>query len=108
MLDATRPLALATGASARSRDGLPARMWVALEACARWPQRSLDGREETAIGLGQPALESLGVGRNSQPRLSRLRPLRADQPEVLELGMGNPPVAALLDGAQLPALNPLA
>jgi len=42
-------------------NGLPARLWVALEAWARWPQRSLDGREQTAIGLGQPALESLGV-----------------------------------------------
>lgn len=41
--------------------GLPARVWVALEAWARWPQRSLDRREETAIGLGQPALQSLGV-----------------------------------------------
>lgn len=42
--------------------GLPSRVWALLEAWARWPQRSLDGREETAIGLGRPALESLGVG----------------------------------------------
>jgi len=41
--------------------GLPARLWATLEAWGRWPQRSLDGREECAIGLGQPALESLGV-----------------------------------------------
>lgn len=51
--------------------GLAARLWAALEAWARWPQRSLDGCEECAIGLGQPALESLGVGRYSQPRQAR-------------------------------------
>jgi hypothetical protein len=51
--------------------GLPARLWTALEAWARWPQRSLDGREETAIGLGQPALESLGVGDYAQQRQAR-------------------------------------
>jgi len=59
--------------------GLPARLWAALEAWARWPQRSLDGREETAIGLGQPALESLGVGRYSQPRQARAALNRAGQ-----------------------------
>lgn len=42
--------------------GLPARLWCALEGWARWPAQSLDGAEETAIGLGRPALESLGVG----------------------------------------------
>jgi hypothetical protein len=42
--------------------GMPARLWVALEAWARWPARSFDGREATAIGLGEPALQSLGVG----------------------------------------------
>ncbi len=42
--------------------GLSARLFAALEAWARWPQRSMDGAEETAIGLGRPALESLGVG----------------------------------------------
>jgi len=51
--------------------GLSARVWVALEAWARWPQRSLDGREETAIGLGQPALQSLGVGQYERPRDAR-------------------------------------
>lgn len=51
--------------------GLAARLWVALEAWARWPQRSLDGREETAIGLGQPALQSLGVGGYKRPRAAR-------------------------------------
>lgn len=51
--------------------GLAARLRATLEACARWPQRNLDGREESAIGLGQPALESLGVGRYSQPRQFR-------------------------------------
>jgi len=51
--------------------GLAARLWAALEAWARWPQRSLDGREETAIGLGQPALQSLGVARYERPRDAR-------------------------------------
>jgi hypothetical protein len=59
--------------------GLPARVWVALEAWARWPQRSLDGREECAIGLGQPALESLGVGRYGKPRQARAALNRAGQ-----------------------------
>ena len=59
--------------------GLSARVWVALEAWARWPQRSLDGREECAIGLGQPALESLGVGRYSKPRQARAALNRAGQ-----------------------------
>ena len=43
--------------------GLAARIWAVLEAWGRWPAHSFDGREETAIGLGQPALQSLGVGR---------------------------------------------
>jgi hypothetical protein len=51
--------------------GLGARVWVALEAWARWPQRSLDGREETAIGLGRPALQSLGVARYERQRDAR-------------------------------------
>ena len=51
--------------------GLAARVWVALEGWARWPQRSLDGREECAIGLGRPALESLGVGGYKRPRAAR-------------------------------------
>jgi len=51
--------------------GLPARLWAALEAWARWPQRSLDGREETAIGLGQPALQSLGVAEYERQRDAR-------------------------------------
>ena len=51
--------------------GLSARLWVALEAWARWPQRSLDGREETTIGLGQPALESLGVAHYERARDAR-------------------------------------
>jgi hypothetical protein len=51
--------------------GLAARLWVALEAWSRWPQRSLDGREECAIGLGQPALESLGVGGYKRARAAR-------------------------------------
>lgn len=59
--------------------GLPARLWATLEAWARWPQRSLDGCEETAIGLGQPALESLGVGRYSKPRQARAALNRAGQ-----------------------------
>lgn len=42
--------------------GLPARVWTALEAWGRWPQRTMDGREECAIGLGEPACQSLGVG----------------------------------------------
>lgn len=51
--------------------GLSARVWVALEAWARWPQRSLDGREECAIGLGQPALQSLGVADYERQRDAR-------------------------------------
>jgi hypothetical protein len=51
--------------------GLAARAWVALEAWGRWPQHSFDGREETAIGLGKPALESLGVGGYARPRRAR-------------------------------------
>lgn len=51
--------------------GLPARLWAALEAWARWPARSLDGREECAIGLGQPALESLGVAQYGRLRDAR-------------------------------------
>jgi hypothetical protein len=51
--------------------GLSARVWIALEAWARWPQRSLDGREETAIGLGQPALQSLGVAQYERQRDAR-------------------------------------
>lgn len=41
--------------------GLGSRVWAGLEGWARWPQDSFDGRQETAIGLGTPALESLGV-----------------------------------------------
>lgn len=59
--------------------GLPARLWVALEGWARWPARSFDGREETAIGLGEPARESLGVARYSQPRQARAALNRAGQ-----------------------------
>ena len=60
-------------------NGLPARLWAVLEAWARWPQRSLDGREETAIGLGKPALESLGVGRYSKPNQARAALKRAGE-----------------------------
>ncbi len=60
-------------------NGLPARLWATLEAWGRWPQRSLDGREETAIGLGQPALESLGVGRYSKSNQARAALNRAGQ-----------------------------
>jgi len=60
-------------------NGLPARLWAALEAWARWPQRSLDGREETTIGLGQPALESLGVGQYSKPNQARAALKRAGE-----------------------------
>jgi len=43
--------------------GLSGRVWVALEAWARWPQQTIDGSyEECAIGLGEPARQSLGVG----------------------------------------------
>jgi len=51
--------------------GLPARLWATLEAWGRWPARSFDGREECAIGLGRPALESLGVGRYSRLKDAR-------------------------------------
>lgn len=60
-------------------NGLPARLWAALEAWARWPQRSLDGREWTTIGLGQPALESLGVGKYSKPNQARAALKRAGE-----------------------------
>ena len=43
--------------------GLSGRVWVALEAWARWPQQTIDvSYEECAIGLGEPARQSLGVG----------------------------------------------
>jgi hypothetical protein len=51
--------------------GMSARLWVALEAWARWPARSFDGCEETAIGLGEPALQSLGVSRYDRLRDAR-------------------------------------
>lgn len=51
--------------------GLPARVWACMEAWARWPQQSFDGFEETAIGLGRPALESLGVARYARPKDAR-------------------------------------
>jgi len=51
--------------------GLAARVWAALEAWGRWPQQSMDGREETALGLGEPALNSLGVGGYARPRAAR-------------------------------------
>ena len=51
--------------------GLPARVWACMEGWARWPQRSLDGFEEAVIGLGQPALESLGVARYARPKDAR-------------------------------------
>ena len=47
--------------------GLASRVWAGLEAWARWPQESFDGRQETAIGLGTPALESLGVAGYARP-----------------------------------------
>jgi len=51
--------------------GLPARVWATLEAWGRWPARTMDGREETAIGLGVPALESLGVAGYRRPDHAR-------------------------------------
>jgi len=51
--------------------GLPARVWACLEAWGRWPARSFDGSEETAIGLGEPALESLGVASYGKPADAR-------------------------------------
>lgn len=51
--------------------GLPARVWAALEAWSRWPQRSLDGREECAIGLGEPARQSLGIAHYERLRDAR-------------------------------------
>jgi hypothetical protein len=59
--------------------GLAARVWAALEAWGRWPQQSMDGREETAIGLGEPALNSLGVGGYARPRAARAAIDRAGQ-----------------------------
>jgi hypothetical protein len=51
--------------------GLPARLWTTLEAWGRWPARSLDGREECAIGLGEPARQSLGVAHYERMRDAR-------------------------------------
>jgi len=52
--------------------GLAGRLFAAMEGWARWPQKALDGRtEETAIGLGRPALESLGVGNYDRPERAR-------------------------------------
>jgi len=57
--------------------GLSARVWAALEGWARWPARTLDGREECAIGLGKPALESLGVAGYQRPQDARRALVRA-------------------------------
>ncbi len=51
--------------------GLSARVWAALEAWGRWPQRTLDGREECAIGLAENALQSLGVAGYQHARQAR-------------------------------------
>jgi hypothetical protein len=51
--------------------GMPARLWVALEAWGKWPARTFDGQEETAIWLADPALQSLGVGKYDRPRDAR-------------------------------------
>lgn len=51
--------------------GLPARLWAALEAWGRWPAHTMDGREEAAIGLGEPARQSLGVGEYRRPDQAR-------------------------------------
>ncbi len=52
--------------------GLAARVWATLEAWGRWPARSLDGQqEECAIGLGEPARQSLGVGGYKQASQAR-------------------------------------
>jgi hypothetical protein len=59
--------------------GMPARLWVALEAWGRWPARTFDGYEETAIGLGEPALQSLGVGSYERLRDARRALDRAGQ-----------------------------
>jgi hypothetical protein len=59
--------------------GLPARLWVALEGWARWPAQSFDGREEAAIGLGDPARQSLGVAVYKHPRQARAALNRAGQ-----------------------------
>jgi hypothetical protein len=59
--------------------GLPARVWAALEAWGRWPARSLDSREECAIGLGEPARQSLGVGQYQHARQARAALNRAGE-----------------------------
>ncbi len=63
--------------------GLSGRVWVALEAWARWPQRTLDGHEECAIGLGEPALQSLGVGGYDRSRDAHRALTRAGRQVVL-------------------------
>lgn len=60
-------------------NGLPPRVWAALEAWGRWPARTLDGREECAIGLGEPARHSLGVGNYQHIRQARAALNRAGE-----------------------------
>ncbi len=59
--------------------GLPARVWALLEAWGSWPSRTLDGCEECAIGLGEPALQSLGVGEYEQAQGARRALKRAGE-----------------------------
>jgi hypothetical protein len=60
--------------------GLSARTWAALEAWGCWPQPSIDGScEETAIGLGEPACQSLGVAHYDRGRDARRALDRAGQ-----------------------------
>jgi hypothetical protein len=59
--------------------GLAARVWAALEAWGSWPARTMDEREECAIGLGEPARQSLGVAHYERLRDARAALNRAGQ-----------------------------
>lgn len=59
--------------------GLASRTWAGIEGWARWPQQSFDGRQETASGLGTPALESLGVAKYARSIDARRALNRAGQ-----------------------------
>jgi len=52
--------------------GVASRVWAVLEAWGRWPEHSFDGWESAAIGLGSPAVESLGVGGYARARQARM------------------------------------
>ncbi|MDQ2760159.1 MAG: hypothetical protein M3Y17_06920 [Actinomycetota bacterium] len=64
---AAEPARVQTGALGRVRGGDP----EVQKAWRLWPSRTLDGCEEAAIGLGEPALQSLGVGQYARSDRAR-------------------------------------